>query len=55
MLRVVVESASGIPKKKLGNPDPIATIVFRGEKCVFLLVCFLLPPKRNVCVDLLKF
>lgn len=33
MLRVIVESASGIPKKKLGNPDPIAAIVFRGEKC----------------------
>ncbi|KAF3708203.1 Myoferlin Fer-1-like protein 3 [Channa argus] len=32
MLRVVVESASGIPKKKIGNPDPITTIVFRGEK-----------------------
>uniref|UniRef100_A0A8C4DZA7 Myoferlin like n=1 Tax=Dicentrarchus labrax TaxID=13489 RepID=A0A8C4DZA7_DICLA len=32
MLRVIVESASGIPKKKLGNPDPIAAIVFRGEK-----------------------
>ncbi|KAM4591429.1 myoferlin [Odontesthes bonariensis] len=32
MLRVVVESASGIPKKKLGNPDPIAAVVFRGEK-----------------------
>nr|XP_046257071.1 myoferlin [Scatophagus argus] len=32
MLRVIVESANGIPKKKLGNPDPIAAIVFRGEK-----------------------
>ncbi|XP_042289274.1 myoferlin isoform X1 [Thunnus maccoyii] len=32
MLRVVVESASGIPKKKLGNPDPITTIIFKGEK-----------------------
>uniref|UniRef100_A0AAQ5Y5V0 Myoferlin like n=1 Tax=Amphiprion ocellaris TaxID=80972 RepID=A0AAQ5Y5V0_AMPOC len=32
MLRVIVESASGIPKKRLGNPDPIATVVFRGEK-----------------------
>ncbi|XP_011601595.2 myoferlin isoform X1 [Takifugu rubripes] len=32
MLRVIVESASGIPKKKLGNPDPITAIVFRGEK-----------------------
>uniref|UniRef100_A0A665VRB3 Myoferlin like n=1 Tax=Echeneis naucrates TaxID=173247 RepID=A0A665VRB3_ECHNA len=32
MLRVIVESASGIPKKKLGNPDPIAAVVFRGEK-----------------------
>ncbi|XP_070697288.1 myoferlin [Pempheris klunzingeri] len=32
MLRVIVESACGIPKKKLGNPDPIAAVVFRGEK-----------------------
>ncbi|XP_056148135.1 myoferlin [Lampris incognitus] len=32
MLRVVVESANGIPKKKLGNPDPIAAVVFKGEK-----------------------
>ncbi|TNM99953.1 hypothetical protein fugu_012986 [Takifugu bimaculatus] len=32
MLRVIVESASGIPKKKLGNPDPFTAIVFRGEK-----------------------
>lgn len=56
MLRVVVESASGIPKKKLGNPDPIAAIVFRGEKCgFFFLFVFYCPPKRNVCVDLLQF
>ncbi|KAM9847707.1 myoferlin [Aulostomus maculatus] len=32
MLRIIVESACGIPKKKLGNPDPITTVVFRGEK-----------------------
>ncbi|XP_028279715.1 myoferlin isoform X2 [Parambassis ranga] len=32
MLRIIVESANGIPKKKLGNPDPIAAVVFRGEK-----------------------
>ncbi|XP_023819286.1 myoferlin [Oryzias latipes] len=32
MLRVIVECAKGIPKKKLGNPDPITTVVFRGEK-----------------------
>ncbi|KAJ8365691.1 hypothetical protein SKAU_G00145220 [Synaphobranchus kaupii] len=32
MLRVVVESAKDIPKKKLGNPDPIASVVFKGEK-----------------------
>lgn len=49
MLRVVVESASRIPKKKLGNPDPFAAIVFRGEKCcgfVCLFVCF----QREMCV-----
>ncbi|XP_013884160.1 myoferlin [Austrofundulus limnaeus] len=32
MLRVIVESACGIPKKKIGNPDPIVTVIFRGEK-----------------------
>ncbi|XP_051503504.1 myoferlin isoform X2 [Myxocyprinus asiaticus] len=32
MLRVVVESAKGIPKKTLGNPDPIAAVIFKGEK-----------------------
>ncbi|XP_077469193.1 myoferlin-like isoform X2 [Stigmatopora argus] len=32
MLRVLVESACGIPKKRLGNPDPIVSVVFRGEK-----------------------
>uniref|UniRef100_A0A8D0ALZ8 Myoferlin n=1 Tax=Sander lucioperca TaxID=283035 RepID=A0A8D0ALZ8_SANLU len=32
MLRIIVESASGIPKKKIGNPDPIVAVVFRGEK-----------------------
>ncbi|XP_044153208.1 myoferlin isoform X2 [Bufo gargarizans] len=32
MLRVLVESASNVPKTKLGKPDPIATITFRGEK-----------------------
>ncbi|KAI5606264.1 myoferlin [Silurus asotus] len=32
MLKVVVECAKAIPKKTLGNPDPIATVLFRGEK-----------------------
>lgn len=32
MLKVVVESAKGIPKKTIGVPDPIAGIIFRGEK-----------------------
>ncbi|KAM6956281.1 myoferlin [Aplochiton taeniatus] len=32
MLRVIVESASGIPKKKLGYPDPVVTIVFKDVK-----------------------
>uniref|UniRef100_A0A7N6BWV6 C2 domain-containing protein n=1 Tax=Anabas testudineus TaxID=64144 RepID=A0A7N6BWV6_ANATE len=35
MLRVNVESASGIPKKKIGNPDPITTIVFRVAEFVW--------------------
>uniref|UniRef100_A0A8C4IFI5 C2 domain-containing protein n=1 Tax=Dicentrarchus labrax TaxID=13489 RepID=A0A8C4IFI5_DICLA len=32
MLRVVVESAKGLPKKKLGNPDPVASVIFKEEK-----------------------
>ncbi|XP_077406159.1 myoferlin-like isoform X3 [Vanacampus margaritifer] len=32
MLRILVESASGLPKKKVGSPDPITTVVFRDEK-----------------------
>ncbi|XP_035258485.1 myoferlin-like isoform X2 [Anguilla anguilla] len=32
MLRVVVESAKDLPKKKLGSPDPITSIVFKDEK-----------------------
>ncbi|XP_034414037.1 myoferlin-like isoform X4 [Cyclopterus lumpus] len=32
MLRVVVESAKGLPKKKLGNPDPITSVIFSDEK-----------------------
>ncbi|XP_056326123.1 myoferlin isoform X3 [Danio aesculapii] len=32
MLRVAVESAADLPKKKLGSPDPVASLVFRDEK-----------------------
>ncbi|XP_012731581.3 myoferlin isoform X3 [Fundulus heteroclitus] len=32
MLRVVVESAKGLPKKKLGSPDPVTSVIFRDEK-----------------------
>uniref|UniRef100_A0A674AYD1 Myoferlin n=1 Tax=Salmo trutta TaxID=8032 RepID=A0A674AYD1_SALTR len=33
MLRVVVESAKGLPKSKLGGtPDPIANIIFKGKE-----------------------
>uniref|UniRef100_A0A672LJP8 Myoferlin-like n=1 Tax=Sinocyclocheilus grahami TaxID=75366 RepID=A0A672LJP8_SINGR len=32
MLRVAVESAAGLPKKKLGSPDPTASVVFKDEK-----------------------
>ncbi|XP_061765119.1 myoferlin isoform X3 [Nerophis ophidion] len=32
MLRVVVESATGLPKKKVGSPDPVTTVFFREEK-----------------------
>lgn len=31
MLRVIVESAKGLPKKRIGSPDPITTIKFRGK------------------------
>ncbi|KAK3573905.1 hypothetical protein QTP86_033047 [Hemibagrus guttatus] len=32
MLKVVVECAKAIPKKTLGIPDPIAAVIFKGEK-----------------------
>ncbi|KAM9424835.1 myoferlin-like isoform 2-T2 [Pholidichthys leucotaenia] len=32
MLRIVVESAKGLPKKKLGDPDPITSVIFKDEK-----------------------
>ncbi|KAG8435205.1 hypothetical protein GDO86_013229 [Hymenochirus boettgeri] len=32
MLKIIVESAVNIPKTKLGKPDPIVTINFKGEK-----------------------
>ncbi|XP_010378141.2 myoferlin isoform X1 [Rhinopithecus roxellana] len=32
MLRVVVESASNIPKTKFGKPDPIVSVIFKDEK-----------------------
>ncbi|XP_054605025.1 myoferlin isoform X1 [Nothobranchius furzeri] len=32
MLRVVVESAKSLPKKKLGSPDPVASVIFKEEK-----------------------
>ncbi|KAG5267056.1 hypothetical protein AALO_G00239370 [Alosa alosa] len=32
MLRVKIESAKGIPKKTLGNPDPFVTVIFCDEK-----------------------
>ncbi|XP_026206806.1 myoferlin-like isoform X3 [Anabas testudineus] len=32
MLRVVVEAAKNLPKKKVGSPDPITTVVFKDEK-----------------------
>lgn len=31
MLRVVVESAKGLPKKKVGSPDPITSVIFKGK------------------------
>ncbi|XP_038155666.1 myoferlin-like isoform X4 [Cyprinodon tularosa] len=32
MLRVIVESAKGLPKKTLGTPDPIVSVIFKDEK-----------------------
>ncbi|XP_035001217.1 myoferlin isoform X2 [Hippoglossus stenolepis] len=32
MLRVVVESAKALPKKKIGTPDPITSVIFKDEK-----------------------
>lgn len=36
MLRVAVESAAGLPKKKLGSPDPVVSVVFKGKKSCFV-------------------
>ncbi|XP_011602470.1 myoferlin-like isoform X3 [Takifugu rubripes] len=32
MLRIVVESAKGLPKKKVGSPDPVTSVIFKDEK-----------------------
>ncbi|XP_074856486.1 myoferlin isoform X2 [Carettochelys insculpta] len=32
MLRVIVESATNIPKTKFGKPDPIVSVIFKDEK-----------------------
>ncbi|XP_041670958.1 myoferlin-like isoform X3 [Cheilinus undulatus] len=32
MLRVAVQSAKNLPKKKVGSPDPIASVIFKDEK-----------------------
>ncbi|KAM3859805.1 myoferlin-like [Diretmus argenteus] len=32
MLRVVVESAKGLPGKRVGTPDPITSVIFKDEK-----------------------
>ncbi|XP_028585610.2 myoferlin isoform X2 [Podarcis muralis] len=32
MLRVIVESASNIPRHKFGKPDPIVSVIFKDEK-----------------------
>lgn len=41
MLRVVVESAKNLPKKKLGSPDPVTSVIFKGKslfKTFFLVL-----------------
>lgn len=32
MLRVIVVSASNIPKTKFGKPDPIVSVIFKGKE-----------------------
>lgn len=32
MLRVIVESATNIPKTKFGKPDPIVSVIFKGKQ-----------------------
>ncbi|KAI5627367.1 myoferlin, partial [Silurus asotus] len=39
MLRVLVESASGLPKKKLGSPDPITSVVFKEVSTKQIILC----------------
>lgn len=38
MLRVIVESATNIPKTKFGKPDPIVSVIFKGKQTVINVV-----------------
>lgn len=49
MLRVAVESAAGLPKKKLGNPDPVASVVFKGKN--FSSVSYLTIRQQNTRIN----
>lgn len=49
MLRVAVESAAGLPKKKLGSPDPVASVVFKGKN--FSSVSYLTIRQQNTRIN----
>ncbi|XP_076830135.1 myoferlin isoform X2 [Brachyhypopomus gauderio] len=51
MLKVVVECAKGIPKKTLGSPDPIAAVIFKGEKKKTKAINNELNPVWNEIID----
>ncbi|XP_056153667.1 myoferlin-like isoform X2 [Lampris incognitus] len=51
MLRVVVESAKGLPKKKVGSPDPVTSVIFKDEKKKTKVVDSELNPVWNEVVE----
>lgn len=50
MLRVVVESAKGLPKKKLGNPDPFTAVVYKGKSYFksFIMYCIIVCGQKKL-------
>lgn len=49
MLRVAVQSAKNLPEKKLGSPDPIVSVIFKGKSLfeTFMEIFFVQPEVKN--------